>query len=265
MADQNEKLAGDTVAIKQSPALDEKEQALRIKELELKITGLEKPEYKKISTWTGVVAIAVAVTGIVAQGVLYQIKSANAEKDLIEANEKVESANKQASQLRTEISSLEAAKLVALKELEQINDKLSKLQAGGNESIQLIKADINAAAINLRASTTTNQQNAEAKQSLSGAIKDLFSTEASVRGNAYNVIMKYYDGAPELIPALLDYANKNLDNQNGIYNTLVVLSHIEYNKTTTDFIAIRGFAEKAKNIGPRIADRVQKLLDRLPD
>lgn len=271
MRDPNTNLRNDNAATKQDPTPDEREQNLRIEELELKVRALKKPEYQKVSTWTGVIAIAVAVTGIVAQGVLYQIKSANAEKNLAEANEKVKLTNEQASRLiktrdslKAEVSSLENDKAAALKDLEKIDDALSKDQTGRNVNINSIKEDINAAAINLRASTTPGQQRGVPKKPLNTAIEELFSPKASTRGTAYNIIMTYYGGSSDLVPALLDYANTHLDNQNGIYNTLVVLGHLNYDRMSTDVAAIRSFAEKTKDNGPKTADRAQKILERLP-
>lgn len=270
MGDQHANTRNNNAANKEELTPDEREQNLRIEELELKIRALKKPEYRKITTWTGVVAIAVAVTGIVAQGVLYQIKSANAEKNLAEANEKVKATNEQAARLikardslKAEVSSLEDAKATALKELEKIYDELSKDQTGRNVDINSLKEDINAAAINLRASTPAGQQRVP-KKPLSTAIEELFSPKASTRGTAYNIIMTYYGRSSDLVPALLDYANLHLDNQNGIYNTLVVLGHLNYDRLSTDIAAIRSFAEKTKDIGPKTADRAQKILERLP-
>lgn len=264
-------VTGDNAGAQLPVTLNEKEQSLRIEELELKIKALKKPEYRKITTWTGLVAIAVAVTGIVAQGVLYQIKSANAERNLNEANEKVNATNRKAAllnqtldSLATEVASLEAAKIAALKELERISDKISQNQTAGNMNITAIKEDINAAAINLRASTKPGQQERVSRKPLNIAIEELFSPKAGTRGTAYNIIMTYYGNSPELIPSLLSYGNQHLDNENGIYNTLVVLGHLYYDRKSADLAAIRDFAEKAKNIGPKTADRAQKILERLP-
>jgi hypothetical protein len=65
--------------------------------------------------------------------------------------------------------------------------------------------------------------------------------------------------------ALIEYAVENFENLNGVYNTLVVLSHLNYNFLDIDISSIRAFANKAKVNGPKTAARAQKLLDRLPN
>ena len=62
--------------------LDLEEQNLRIQELKFKVDDLKKSDWKKISTWTGMVAILAAIMGIIGQGIIYQIKSAKAEEHL---------------------------------------------------------------------------------------------------------------------------------------------------------------------------------------
>ncbi len=62
--------------------LDETEQRLRIEELELKVRDLKKSDFRKIGTWTGMVAIIAAIMGLIGQGIVYEIKSAKAERQL---------------------------------------------------------------------------------------------------------------------------------------------------------------------------------------
>jgi hypothetical protein len=77
--------------------------------------------------------------------------------------------------------------------------------------------------------------------------------------------MKNYSNDPALVPELLSYARTRTDNEDGIYNTLVVLSHINRGERLRPYVdEIRQFAQSVESIGPRIKGRVAKLLDRLP-
>jgi hypothetical protein len=151
--------------------------------------------------------------------------------------------------------------------LEQITDKitLAQSQPQSQEALGTLQQDANAAAIDLRASVPSSQVATTSVKSLNTSIEELFAPKASVRGAAYNQLMKYYANSPDLVPSLLKYANNHLDNANGIYNTLVVFSHLNYNKVPQEaLLSIRSFAEQTRNNGSKTADRVTKLLKRLP-
>lgn len=104
----------------------------------------------------------------------------------------------------------------------------------------------------------------ESDISRSQAISNLFSDQPAVRIKAYNVIMDNYSTDPALIPELLSYARANTNNENGIYNTLVVLSHLNRDQLRPHVTDIRAFAKEVEPIGPKINQRVDKLLSRLP-
>ncbi len=77
--------------------------------------------------------------------------------------------------------------------------------------------------------------------------------------------MESYARSPELIPKLLESARKNPQNLNGIYNTLVLLSHLNYSMLpSAHFSEIRAFAESVRSRGSKISERVDVLLQRLP-
>jgi hypothetical protein len=103
-------------------------------------------------------------------------------------------------------------------------------------------------------------------KTLADLIQDLFAPTASVRTEAYRQLMSRYDTSPDLVPELLAYARSHMENENGVYNTLVILSHLNYAKLPdVDYPAIRQFAELARAKGPRISQRADILLERLPN
>jgi cell division protein FtsB len=112
--------------------------------------------------------------------------------------------------------------------------------------------------------TTRKSDSSQPTITRSEAISDLFSDKAGKRYNAYDVLMDQYSNDPELVPELLSYARRNPDNLNGIYNTLVVLSHLNKTQLKPHVADIRAFAKEVEPAGPRIKQRVDKLLSRLP-
>ncbi|MCF6404870.1 hypothetical protein L3C95_18365 [Chitinophaga filiformis] len=251
--------------------LDKVEQSLRIEELKLKVRELNKSEYKKISTWTGLVAIFVAVSGVITQGVLYEIKSVKAQNELDSALRKKDLANLEVRQLSQKRDSLgmEVRRLDSIfarntRNIEKISDELDNAQLGSNVALKVLREDVNATAIDLRSSSPSSRVRTVARKPLNTVIEELFSAKASVRGAAYNDLMTNYAESPQLVPSLLSYASGHKDNQNGIYNTLVVLGHLDYSKVPADVEDIRAFAAQVTDNGPKTADRIEKLLRRLP-
>lgn len=117
------------------------------------------------------------------------------------------------------------------------------------------------------ASSIVSGPNAAPSQNASGRaqrVKELFDPNPSVRVKAYGGLLPLYKDDPTLIPELLRVAEANPQNDNGIYNTLVVLSHMNADSLRPHSREIRAFAEASKSAGPRVAERANTLLRRLP-
>jgi cell division protein FtsL len=95
-------------------------------------------------------------------------------------------------------------------------------------------------------------------------IEQLFDSNAAVRVKAYNGLLPLYKDDQTLVPEILKVAREHPQNANGIYNALVVLSHMNRNSLRRDRQDIEAFAKASQSIGPRVSDRAQKLLERLP-
>ncbi|MDB5984927.1 MAG: hypothetical protein JWQ69_5942 [Pseudomonas sp.] len=148
--------------------------------------------------------------------------------------------------------------------VDQVMDKLSTPALAENPQLDGVRQDLNATGIDLR-TTSPLPQDSNQTTDMSALIQGLFSPQAATRGQSYEQLMSQYSSSPELAPALLYYAGSHGDNTNGIYNTLVVLSHIDRNSLRKDSAAIRIFAETARGVGPKTSERVDKLLTRLPN
>jgi hypothetical protein len=96
---------------------------------------------------------------------------------------------------------------------------------------------------------------------------DLFSEQPSVRVGAYRTLLEELTSDPTKIPELMKYARAHQDNEDGIYNTLVVLSHLNRDLLKPYVGQIQIFCRELQSgqVGPRIKDRIDKLLSRLPN
>lgn len=104
----------------------------------------------------------------------------------------------------------------------------------------------------------------------SDAIAGLFADSPGARGRAYDILIQRYATDPDLVPALIAHANTRRAQwsdrtvQNGIYNTLVVLSHLGRAQVAPHAPAIRAFAASVRDLGPKIRERSEVVLTRLP-
>jgi hypothetical protein len=94
-------------------------------------------------------------------------------------------------------------------------------------------------------------------------IEQLYSAEPRLRGRAYNELVDRFAGAAGLVESLITYAQTNMDNENGIYNTVVVLSHLRADVTTPHRQQISAFCAQASTIGEKTATRCKVLLSRV--
>jgi DNA repair exonuclease SbcCD ATPase subunit len=156
----------------------------------------------------------------------------------------------------------------ALDKLEQIYDSSSLppnakgVLADAISKIRGAESAVSKVETELRATNQTTPPGSSI--SLSQAISGLFSNDPAARLKAYNVLMDNYSADPALVPELLTYARANMGNQNGIYNTLVVLSHLNKTQLRPHVPEIQSFAREVEPIGPRIKERSDKLVGRLP-
>jgi chromosome segregation ATPase len=199
---------------------------------------------------------------------------AQRQTDLKATEEQFRTLSDRTSELRHETedaqAKLEATRLEvseALNKLEQIyNSPLpsnaKEVLADAISKIREAESAVSKVETELRA---TNQPATSGSSiSRSQAISDLFSDDPATRLRAYNVLIGNYGADPALIPELLTYARANVSNQNGVYNTLVVLSHLNKAQLKPHVAEIQGFAKDVEPIGPRIKERADKLVGRLP-
>jgi hypothetical protein len=95
-------------------------------------------------------------------------------------------------------------------------------------------------------------------------IQQLFDQNPSVRVKAYGELLPANKDGATLVPEILKAIEQNPQNANGVYNSLVVLSHMNADALKKDSAEIRKVAESSKRIGPRVSERAGKLITRIP-
>jgi hypothetical protein len=101
-------------------------------------------------------------------------------------------------------------------------------------------------------------------------VGQLYSPSGGERIEAYNGLLQNW-GSDETLPPLLAqrarqaFANSNSPGRaDGIYNTLVLLSHLNRAATAPHSADLRAFADEMRPVGPRVSERADTLLSRLP-
>jgi hypothetical protein len=112
-------------------SLNEKEQDLRIQELQWKVNDLAKPAYRKVSTWTGISAILIALLGLILQGIVSSYKSEIEDLKLRELKREYAKVD---STLKLSKSSLEVARAQAIAEQGKVTEATAKF----NEITELL-------------------------------------------------------------------------------------------------------------------------------
>jgi hypothetical protein len=218
---------------------------------------------------TGVV-LMVAVLGVATVSLLYLIKQVDARLALVQQlDEQIASKQATIEQQQQDLASVQTQSAAAAAQLAVLQAAVSKLPPGATtDSIETALTSLDSSvgrALVASGSGSTASSSAPSATPLSDVIERLFGRTAAIRGGAYAELMSAYGESPELVPALLKYAQSHMDNANGVYNTLVVLSHLNYARhPNADVAAIREFAELARTKGDRTSQRVDVLLSRLP-
>jgi len=94
-------------------------------------------------------------------------------------------------------------------------------------------------------------------------IKGVYSNDASTRRAAAGALLSDWSNDPNLVPTLLDSAATNPANENGIYNTVVLLESLKPEALSPYRGDIRSFAAGATKIGPKTAAEATTLLRKL--
>ena len=94
-------------------------------------------------------------------------------------------------------------------------------------------------------------------------IRQMFSNEGNQRADAYQQLLASWGNDESLIEAVIAHGSNNTSNLNGIYNTLVLLSHMQRDTIQKRKPEITAFTELVEGKGEKIRQRAEVLRSRL--
>lgn len=111
----------------------EKIEILQVEKLELELKMMRRPSYKTSAFWIGVIGVVLALVGVIAQGYLTSIDTANAKAEMREAQKIKEKAE-------SEIQELERVKKKHINEINNFKEKSAVLRQSISELASLSKS-----------------------------------------------------------------------------------------------------------------------------
>jgi hypothetical protein len=94
-------------------------------------------------------------------------------------------------------------------------------------------------------------------------VRQLYGEDAQLRKDAYNQLVNSWSSDLSLVEELVRYGTENKSNVNGVYNAIVLLSHLQRDTIVKRREAILTFAKLAEANGEKTAERVAILRGRL--
>ncbi|UCC79497.1 MAG: hypothetical protein JSW64_14715 [Candidatus Zixiibacteriota bacterium] len=195
---------------------------------------------------TILIPAAIALAGhFVAQGlkqaeISSEDRRADQSHEIAEANTKIAQANFISTMMKSLTSSDQQERLLAVQAV------LIAMPEQGPVLVRTIAE--NDASESVKAKTKTSME-----QTVELLIHNLFSENAQLRKAAAQSLIQGYRNESNVVLKLVNFANRNMENKNGIYNTVVVLNEfsiraLEANKQEVlEFIKhISGSKTKAK-------------------
>ena len=225
--------------------------------------------------WTSVVLAAVVLVGMIGVGRLElerlgerttvaRAKLAAKQTEFAEAEGRLVKLNEQLTIARAELQELQTTLVTVRAETDDALRKLQSVKAGPRNRQLVDSAVDNLLAASVAAAPRQEKGGTTGSDSRVDAIRQLFDPTAAVRVRAYGALLPRYANDPTLVPEVLAVAREHPDDDNGIFNALVVLSHMNAASLTPHRAEIVAFAEQARRVGPRVAERARKLIRRIP-
>lgn len=94
-------------------------------------------------------------------------------------------------------------------------------------------------------------------------VVNLFAADPRTRIAAAQALLERWRSDPELVPELLAYASRHPENDNGVYNTVVVLNGLSPGTLRPHRAEVERFLDFAGTRGPKTAGVVEQLRARL--
>jgi hypothetical protein len=97
-------------------------------------------------------------------------------------------------------------------------------------------------------------------QRIETLMRDIFGDDATTRKQAAQQLVSSWRGDSNVVAIMVDFALANFSNDNGIYNTAVVLADFSNEALTANRAKVIAFAERTKSKGPKTAETANRLL-----
>ncbi len=97
----------------------------------------------------------------------------------------------------------------------------------------------------------------------SALVQQLFQLDASPLKVADGELVSGWRNDPKLVDALLTFARENMTNENGIYDSLVVLNALSLNTLGASREQLLAFTDQVQHIGPKIKAQADGLKAKL--
>ena len=229
------------------------------------IRALEEGEASRRgrSNWVawGSVLVAAAVMGTMILAGRREL--GHIEQRVVTARNELKSKEGELSQAQENLAIVKAKTEEALRDLQNVDGRGGSAGAIESAVDNLIAANTSAAAPS-RGSGAPSPSPAPADPGRRQLVQQLFDPNASARVKAYGGLLPKYANDPTLVAEVLEAVQQNPKNANGIYNALVVLSHMNARVLTPYREQIEAFVASSQQVGPRVAERARTLNNRLP-
>lgn len=224
----------------------------RIAKLEAEVSRLKdkgKDGWDRFSIFMSAL-VPLAIAGV---GGSYSYFSQKAETEIAEIRSQAESRIKQ-------------AELVS-KYFEPLTGTNEKKRQFAVDSLLVAAPDYGPVLVRVVAETAPAAAAAYATSALSGRrdvlIRQMFGDDPSQRKNAYEQLLSAWGDDDSLVTAVITHGLSDRTNGNGIYNALVLLSHMQRETIRKKKAEILEFSRAIEDSGPKIKQRADVLRSRL--
>ena len=219
--------------------------------LELEQERAQRPFFQR--NWQAIISVAISIAAIVVSiGQFYSSRSVQRQEYAVKRLETLQ-------KFLPDIASPDKrdAALLLL-----VNSKLMDQNEVANLALSL-KATKVLGDLNTAGYAQAGQYQRTLKNNMAELVKGVFSNDASTRRTSTATLISDWSTDPNLVPALLDYAAGNPGNENGIYNTVVLLENLRPATLSPYREGIVSFGAAAKKTGPKTAAETTLLLHKL--
>ena len=217
---------------------------------------------------TVVLGLAVAVLGLMTVGGVTAVSRLRQEQATLRRG--IADLNRQKAQALAEMESAKRTRDEIVADTERAREKLLAAQRPTASAAQRETA-LAAAADDLTSAYIVGRSaqigSASSRTPRAELIAQLYSRDANERLRAYGALVETSRRDTTIVPELLRFAadpKAGSDRANGIYNTLVLLSHLDADTLVPHADEVRRFANQTRSLGPRTEARADRLTGRLP-